>query len=128
MFNVSLRTKAGWSPETAKWVQIPPGPPTGPPLNVRTKTSSPTNIKVTWSAPDPWKSGGGITKYIVLFHTVDNPNNISRKTVHGENHTKATLKRLLKYTAYKIQVKAVNSRGEGPVSADVYERTQEDSK
>ncbi|XP_048580737.1 tyrosine-protein phosphatase Lar isoform X2 [Nematostella vectensis] len=126
LFNVSLRTKAGWSPETSRWIEIPPGPPSGPPLNVRAVAVSSTSVEVTWSAPDIWNRGGPILGYSVMYNPANKRGDVTVKNVTSPNIFKVVLKRLKKFREYEVRVRAIGMLGMGPASEPFIDRTKED--
>ena len=128
LFKVSTRTKAGWSPETSHWVEMPPGPPSGPPLQVRASPVSSTSIRVTWLEPDVWKKNGPLIGYSVSYNPLNRRGQSLMKNITNPNQTRVVLTRLMKFTDYEIRVRALGQRGPGPLSRPVIEKTNEDGR
>ncbi|XP_020616069.1 receptor-type tyrosine-protein phosphatase delta-like [Orbicella faveolata] len=126
LFKVSTRTKAGWSPETSHWVEMPPGPPTGPPLQLRASPVSSTSIRVTWLEPDVWKKNGPLIGYSVLYNPLNRRGQSLVKNITNPNQTRVLLTRLRMFTDYEIRVRALGQKGPGPLSRPVIEKTNED--
>ena len=125
LFKVSIQSTAGWSPETPIWVQMPPGPPTGPPLQVRSQAVSSTEIRVTWLEPDKWQRNGPLIGYTVVYNPLKRKRRVGVKNITNPNQTQALLTGLRMFTEYEIRVRALGLKGPGPLSRPVVEKTNE---
>ncbi|XP_073227916.1 tyrosine-protein phosphatase Lar-like [Porites lutea] len=125
LFKVSTETKVGWSPERSLWVQIPPGPPSGPPLEVRASAHSSTRVRVTWKEPDEWKRNGPLAGYSVVYNPLYRRVKALVKNVTNPNHTRTMLTNLKMFTDYEIRVRALGVKGPGPLSPSVVIKTKE---
>lgn len=125
LFKVSIKSKAGWSPESQHWVQMPPGPPTGPPLRVRSLAVSSTEIRVTWQEPDKWERNGPLTGYSVEYNPLNRRGRVVVRNITNPNQTQVLLTGLRMFTEYKIRVRALGLKGPGPLSRHVVEKTSE---
>ena len=128
LFKVSTETKVGWSPERSLWVQIPPGPPSGPPLEVRASAHSSTRVRVTWKEPDEWKRNGPLAGYSVVYNPLYRRVKALVKNVTNPNHTRTMLTNLKMFTDYEIRVRALGVKGPGPLSPSVVIKTKEGCK
>ena len=128
LFKISVRTNAGWSPERFLWVETAPGPPTGPPLEVRASTQSSTRIRVTWKEPDEWKRNGPLAGYSVVYNPLNNRGLALVKNVTNPNQTRVILADLKMSTEYEIRVRANGIMGPGPLSRPVMVKTAEGGK
>lgn len=128
LFKVSTRTKAGWSPEAPYWVKIPPGPPTGPPLQVRASSVSSTTIRVTWLEPDEWMRNGPLVGYSVVYNPLNRRGQSLVKNITNPNQTRVLLTGLRMFTEYEIRVRALGQKGPGPLSRPVVVKTDEDGR
>lgn len=127
LFKVSVKTNAGWSPEKRLWVEIPPGPPSGPPLEVRASAQSSTRIQVTWQEPDEWKRNGPLAGYSVVYNPLNRRGLALVKNVTNPNQTLIILTDLKMFTEYEIRVRALGIKGPGPLSRPVVVKTNEGS-
>ena len=125
LFKVSIRTHAGWSAEKPLWVEIPPGPPTGPPLEVRATAQSSTRIRVTWKEPDAWKRNGPLAGYSVVYNPLNRRGLTLVKNITNPNQTRTILTGLKMFTEYEIRVRALGQMGPGPLSRPVMVETKE---
>ncbi|XP_022803027.1 tyrosine-protein phosphatase Lar-like [Stylophora pistillata] len=125
LFKVSIQSTAGWSPEAPYWIQMPTGPPTGPPLRVRSQAMSSTEIRVTWLEPNKWQRNGPLTGYSVEYNPLKRRRRVGVKNITNPNQTQALLTGLRMYTEYEIRVRAVGLKGPGPLSRPVVEKTNE---
>lgn len=125
LFKISVRTNAGWSPERFLWVETAPGPPTGPPLEVRASTQSSTRIRVTWKEPDEWKRNGPLAGYSVVYNPLNRRGLALVKNVTNPNQTRVILTDLKMFTEYEIRVRANGIMGPGPLSRPVMVKTAE---
>lgn len=125
LFKVSIQSTAGWSPETPIWVQMPPGPPTGPPLQVRSQAVSSTEIRVTWLEPDKWQRNGPLIGYTVVYNPLKRKRRVGVKNITNPNQTQALLTGLRMFIEYEIRVRALGLKGPGPLSRPVVEKTNE---
>lgn len=125
LFKVSVKTNAGWSPETPLWAEIPPGPPTGPPLEVRASAQSSTRIRVTWKEPDEWKRNGPLAGYSVVYNPLNRRGQALVKNVTNPNQTRVILTDLRMFTEYEIRVRALGQEGPGPLSRPVMVKTNQ---
>lgn len=128
LFKVSIRTKVGWSPESPYWVEILPGPPTGPPLEVRASAVSSTTIRVAWLEPDKWKRNGPLTGYSVVYNPLNRRGLSLVRNITNPNQTRVILTGLRMFTEYEIRVRALGQKGPGPLSRQVVVKTNEDGR
>lgn len=125
---MSLKTRAGWSPEKHHWVKTPPGPPSGPPLSVQVSPKSSTEMEVKWSEPQKWKRNGVIVGYSVVYTEMNDQSNVKVKNVTDTSKLEVVLQSLKMFTYYEIRVRAIGEAGVGPLSNPVVERTDQDGK
>ena len=128
MFKVSVRNKGGWSSEESKWIQTPPGPPTGPPLNVKATAKTSSSILVTWDKPNSWMRNGPLGGYSVQYNLVTDKASTLITNITNPNETRMTLMNLKYYGEYEIRVRAFGAYGHGPFSVTVMRRTEEDGE
>jgi len=101
--------------------------PSKPPQFVEVKVLSSTAISVSWKAPHQDSIHGQLQGYKIRYHRVGQPDNVNIKKV-GSNVLNVTIKKLGKFTTYKIIVLAFTSKGDGATSTEIKVTTAEDSK
>ncbi|KAG6445859.1 hypothetical protein O3G_MSEX004154 [Manduca sexta] len=103
-------------------------PPTGGPEGVTCLSSSSTSLRVSWRPPAVDTRGGLITHYTLQYTRRDAdpllPAQDAYLRIQGED---ATVSRLTSYAEYEIRVRAHNAAGDGPLSAPLSCRTEEDA-
>ena len=100
--------------------------PGAPPQPVEGHNTSSTSIFVMWGEVPADKQHGKIHNYTVIYK-------MSRGDAETENRVvslarQIELKYLTEYTEYSIQVLATNMKGDGPPSAAISVRTDQDGK
>lgn len=100
-----------------------PGP-SGPPQRVQGDFTSSTSIMVKWDVVREDQQHGEIISYTVRYKKLTD-GTYKDKEVTSRSYE---LKRLDKYTVYKIEVLASTRIGNGPPSEPIEERTDQDSK
>ena len=114
-------------------VRTQEGKPTQSPRDVSAAAVSSTQIRMSWLPPDPQHINGINQGYKIKVHQLNQvepdaeitmPSDISNmlgmQTYNIEN--------LKKFTDYKLSVLCFTSKGDGPASAPVLVKTQEDGK
>ena len=114
-------------------VRTQEGKPTQPPRDVSAAAVSSTHIRMSWLPPDPQHINGinqGYKIKVLRMNKVepdaeitmpsDMSNMLGMQTYNIEN--------LKKFTDYKLSVLCFTSKGDGPESAPVLVKTQEDGK
>lgn len=104
--------------------------PEAPPEEVTGSAVSAKEIRVTWKPPDPKKQNGKLEGYRVFVLE-----NISGKTdkdavekIVGGDQLSVTVDGLKTWTEYKVSVLAFTKVGDGPRSAPVIVKTDEDGR
>ena len=106
------------------FISVPSQAPSG--LSVATRTS--TSIKASWQLPPEYARHGTITGFKLFFKKKDSVGSPFNITINdGGSYTK-DITGLSIYTEYEFQVLAFTSKGDGPKSSVVVERTEEDCK
>ncbi|XP_017169427.1 phosphatidylinositol phosphatase PTPRQ isoform X2 [Mus musculus] len=103
-FQVAASTNAGYG-NASSWIstQTLPGPPDGPPENVRVVATSPFGINISWNEPAIIT---GPTFYLIDVKSVDNDNfNISFVKSNEENKT-TEINDLEVFTRYSVVITA----------------------
>lgn len=106
--------------------------PGGAPRKVHVEALGPTQLLVTWRAPDREHWNGEILGYAIGYqrssgNAPDEKYNYSRMgTSGGDGTNEFRLTGLEKYTAYSVSVLAFNSKGDGPGSKPILGHTLED--
>ncbi|XP_028728862.1 phosphatidylinositol phosphatase PTPRQ [Peromyscus leucopus] len=127
-FQVAASTNAGYG-NASNWIsaQTLPGPPDGPPENVRVVATSPYGINISWSEPAVIT---GPTFYLIDVKSVDNDDfNISFMKSNEENKT-IEINDLKVFTRYSVVITAFignvsGAYAEGKSSAEVIITTLE---
>ena len=100
--------------------------PGAAPQNVRGHNTSSTSILVTWDEVPADKRHGNIHNYTVIYKEKEGGAEV--KKVVDSPTRKYELKQLKNYTDYSIQVLATTVKGDGPCSAAIIVRTDENGK
>ena len=106
------------------FISVPSQAPSG--LTVAASTS--TSITASWQLPPEYARHGNITGFKLFYNekdSVGSPFNITM--IDGGSYTTDIIG-LSIYTEYEFQVLAFTSKGDGPKSSVVVERTAEDGK
>lgn len=101
--------------------------PSKPPQFVEVKVLSSQSISVTWKRPHHDSIHGQLRGYKIRFYRVSDPDKAQEVRV-GSKILNETLKKLGKFTTYKISVLAFTSKGDGVSSNEIKITTAEDSK
>lgn len=100
--------------------------PSSGPSNVTGKALSSTTIKVKWGDVPLFEQNGFIVGYKIIYQSKD-PKEASNFRLVSNNTKSVTLKKLLKYVIYDIQVLAFTKMGDGvPSKPKLLIRTLED--
>ena len=98
--------------------------PTGSPQNVRAQPVSPTEVRLTWDAPQADQQNGDLLGYKIFYYSLPvNARNAEEIEVVSASHTSHSLIFLEMYTNYSISILAFNPAGEGPRSDPVSVKT-----
>lgn len=98
--------------------------PTGAPQNVRAQAVSPTEVRLTWDAPQAEQQNGDLLGYKIFYYSVPvNSRNAEEIEVVSASHTSHSLIFLDMYTNYSISILAFNPAGEGPRSDPIQVKT-----
>ncbi|XP_046582612.1 Down syndrome cell adhesion molecule homolog [Haliotis rubra] len=104
--------------------------PTGPPEEVVVKAIGSQALKVTWDSPSLGMKNGKIQGYYIGYKETNSPTHflyITKKVkVEESESSEHTIHNLKKFTEYTIHIKAYNSKGISPQSADIQVFTLED--
>jgi len=100
--------------------------PDDPPQNVRGQNSSSTSILVTWDEASADQRNGIITGYTITYHSQTENDNGSVLVNGSVRQTELT--NLKEFVDYNITVLASTVKGDGPPSAPIVVRTDQDSK
>merc|ERR1719225_715811 len=99
--------------------------PTGAPQNVRSQPVSPTEVRLTWDAPQADQQNGDLLGYKIFYYSVPvNSRNAEEIEVVSASHTSHSLIFLEMYTNYSISILAFNPAGEGPRSDPISVKAQ----
>lgn len=101
--------------------------PFQPPDNFAVTTDSSTSITARWQLPPADTNNGIIRGFKLFYKKKDSAGSENTEVFNGTTFTK-TFTNLLKYTEYEFQVWAFSSAGDGPKSALLSTRTNEDGK
>ena len=101
--------------------------PSQAPSNFTVAAITSTSIKASWQLPPEYARHGPITGFKLFYKEKDS---VGSPTVLTNNVTRLSrvVRGLDKYTEYEFQVLAFSSKGDGPKSSVVVERTKEDGK
>lgn len=97
------------------------------PFNISLSSKSSTEIFIQWQHLSAREANGVIRGYNVYFQDLNRTKIIQNITVPAENTT-TILRKLSKYTLYKIQLQAFTKYGGGNFSRNFTCRTLEDGK
>ena len=100
--------------------------PDGVPQNVRGENSSSTSILVTWDEVPTDEQNGIITGYTITYHSQTENHNDTVQLNGSVRQTELT--NLKEFVNYDITVLASTVKGDGPPSAPIVVRTDQDSK
>ncbi|XP_077331207.1 receptor-type tyrosine-protein phosphatase delta isoform X19 [Lithobates pipiens] len=101
--------------------------PSAPPQDIRCNSQSSTSILVSWLPPAEDKQNGAITAYSIKYTGVDGEDNNPHEITGISSETREyLLEQLEKWTQYHISMIAYTDVGQGPESASVLVRTDED--
>ena len=104
-------------------ISVPSQPPSG--FTVTASTS--TSITASWQLPPEYARHGTITGF-KLFHAKKGSQGPPTELTNNVTSLNRVVSGLDKYTEYEFQVLAFSSKGDGPKSSVVVERTKEDGK
>jgi len=96
------------------------------PQNVRGQNSSSTSILVTWDEVPAEQQNGIITGYTITYHS-QTENHNGTVLVNG-SVLQTELTNLKEFVNYDITVLASTVKGDGPLTAPLVVRTDQDSK
>ncbi|XP_059099411.1 protein sidekick-like isoform X3 [Tigriopus californicus] len=98
--------------------------PTGAPRNIKAEALSPTEVRLSWTAPEADQQNGDLLGYKIFYFSLPaNSRNSEEIEVVSASHTSHSLIFLDMYTNYSISILAFNPAGEGPRSKSVSART-----
>ena len=98
--------------------------PTGSPQNVRANAVSPTEVRVSWDAPQADQQNGDLLGYKIFYNSVPaNGRNAEEIEVVSASNKAHSLIFLDMYTNYTISILAFNPAGEGPRSDPITAKT-----
>ena len=100
--------------------------PFGPPQNVQGQVRSSTSILVTWDEVPAEQQNGIITGYTITYKSQTENENGSVQVNGSVRQTELT--NLKEFVKYNITVFASTVKGDGPDSAPIVVRTDQDSK
>ena len=78
-------------------------------------------VTVQWNPPVPGQAEGSLLSFVIQYHVVSNPSNITKVTTASNNSYE--LSNLAPYTNYSVKVAAVSIVGEGLWSKSVLFQT-----
>ena len=100
--------------------------PDGAPQNVRGQNGSSTSILVMWDEVPADKQNGIIMGYYITYQSqTENDKGI---VLAGPNDRQKNLANLTEFVNYSITVFASTVKGDGPATAPIVVRTDQDSK
>lgn len=100
--------------------------PSEAPRDLQIEAAGPGELFLSWNVPPRETWNGDISGYVVTWNEHGNhPNNSKTLTVKGWATTKVQLTGLKKFTRYDVNVRAFNSVGAGPASANTAGVTKE---
>lgn len=100
--------------------------PSGPPLNVRATSSSPTSIMLSWDLPEEVDRRGVIVSYNVHYLALDEEGStIDKGMISTTMNMGFSLTGLMEFTNYSIQISARTQIGAGPLSDPRFVLTNE---
>lgn len=103
--------------------------PSGPPLDVRGTSGSPTSIILSWMLPEEIQRRGVIVSYDIHYEASDDDTgNIIDQGIINTNMTFFILTGLMEFTNYSIRISARTDIGPGPLSEPEYVLTNETCK
>jgi protein sidekick len=98
--------------------------PTGAPQNVRATPVSPTEVRLSWDAPQADQQNGDLLGYKIFYYSMPaNSRNAEEIEVVSASHTSHSLIFLEMYTNYTVSILGFNPAGEGPRSDPVSVKT-----
>jgi len=100
--------------------------PDDPPQNVRGQNSSTTSILITWDEVPADQRNGIITGYTITYHSQTENHNDTVQVNGSVRQTELT--NLKEFVNYDITMLASTVNGDGPASAPIVVRTDQDSK
>ncbi|XP_075896711.1 receptor-type tyrosine-protein phosphatase S isoform X4 [Nelusetta ayraudi] len=106
--------------------------PSAPPRDITCSSTSSTTLLVSWRPPPPESQNGDLVGYRVLYQVVGRSDGDSDDTVLMEENAipasdeQVVLRRLEKWTQYRVTVSAATEIGSGPESEPALCRTDED--
>ena len=100
--------------------------PDGAPQNVRGQNRSSTSILVTWDEVPANQQNGIILGYTIIYHSLTENDNGSVQVNGSVRQTELT--NLKEFVNYNITMLASTEEGDGPASAPIVVRTDQDSK
>ena len=94
--------------------------PSVPPTSVKSKKVSGTTVTITWMPVDCKHQNGYIMYYTVRYGVLGSDNT---QTINASGK-QATIRMLMSFTTYSIEVAGVNSAGTGEFSPAITTKTQ----
>ena len=101
--------------------------PSQAPSGCKVTASTSTSITASWQLPPEYARHGTITGF-KLFHAKKGSQGPPTELTNNVTSLSRVVSGLDKYTEYEFQVLAFSSKGDGPKSSVVVERTKEDGK
>ena len=101
--------------------------PSQAPSNFTVAAITSTSIKASWQLPPEYARHGPITGF-KLFYAMKASQGSKKVLTNNVASRSRVVSGLDKYTDYEFQVLAFSSKGDGPKSSVVVERTKEDGK
>lgn len=101
--------------------------PSKPPQFVEVTVLSSQSVSIKWKRPPYDSLHGRLQGYKVRYYKINDPDDVHEVRV-GSTILNTTLRKLGKFTSYRVNVLAFTSKGDGVTSADVKVTTAEDSK
>ncbi|XP_065052028.1 phosphatidylinositol phosphatase PTPRQ-like [Rhopilema esculentum] len=99
--------------------------PSSPPTDVSAKFTSSRSILTKWQ-PVPYADANGIVYAYIVSIQRANSSDPWQSHIQYEPHLQYNITGLMRFVLYEIRVAAVTSKGIGPFSAGVFEKTDED--
>ena len=82
------------------------------PSSVKVNDIQSRTVAIEWRKPKQDKLEGAIASYLIKYHVVSNPNNVTTVSI-APTPTSYKLSNLVPYTNYSMQIAAISSVGEG---------------